>query len=321
MLSPARASRARTAAVPVPRRRVLVGLAVASAALVAGPAAAAPSSGTLRLGDVTVETFSDGTLSSSLAFTLPKTPEAEAAALFAAEGLPPVITPIPTNASLIRTGDEVVLVDAGSGNSFQATAGRLAESLERAGVRPEAVTKVVFTHGHADHLWGALDDFDDSERFPNASYVVSADEWDFWTRPDIDSALPDWLKGMAVGTRRRLKRLEPRIERRRPGENIARGLAYVATPGHTPGHASVLVSGGREQALVGGDALSHALISFRRPAWAFGTDLDPDQAADTRLRLLDRLASERTTLVGFHLPGSGIGRVERAGGTYRFVPA
>ena len=108
--------------------------------------------------------------------------------------------PAQTNAVLVKTGNERVLIDAGSGPNFQPTAGKLQENLEAAGIAPEQITKVVFTHAHADHLWGAIDDFGDGDRFPNASYVISAAEWDFWTR----SATPrrkcrTALKGMALG--------------------------------------------------------------------------------------------------------------------------
>ena len=101
-----------------------------------------------------------------LSFTLPETPAAEAATLFTAHGMPPDGAPPQTNVTLVKTGNELVLIDAGSGPKFQPTAGKLSENLEAAGIDPKTITKVVFTHGHADHLWGAIDDFDDAERFP-----------------------------------------------------------------------------------------------------------------------------------------------------------
>lgn len=302
------------------RRTVSAGLAALLTSGWSRQARAAPS-GPLRVGSATIETASDGTLASSLSFMLPDTPRPDVDAAFRAEGLQTEASPIPTNATLVRIGADVILIDAGSGNSFQPTAGKLGDNLEAMNVSREAVTKVVFTHAHPDHLWGAIDDFDDSERFPNASYVVPAAEWDFWTRDDVETLVPDWLKGLSAGSRRTLKRLADKMERRKPGDTIMPGLTYVATPGHTPGHASVLVEVDGEQVLIGGDALSHAVISFRRPAWAFGSDLDRDLAARTRIALLDRLANERITLVGFHLPDSGIGRVERTGDAYRFIPA
>jgi glyoxylase-like metal-dependent hydrolase (beta-lactamase superfamily II) len=222
--------------------------------------------------------------------------------------------------SLVASGSEHVLVDAGSGANFQPTAGKLAENLEAAGIDPEKISKVVFTHGHADHLWGAIDDFDDSERFPNASYVISAPEWDFWIDPNTPTRVPDWLKGIARGSARILKRLEGKIERRKPGEQIGAGLSFVETVGHTPGHMSVMVESGGARLLIGADALTHVAVSFARPEWRWGTDHDGDRAIATRKRLLDQLAADRVPLIGFHLPWPGHGMVERSGTAYRFVP-
>ena len=126
----------------------------------------------------------------------------------------------------------------------QPTAGKLADNLEAQGIAPAQVTKVIFTHGHADHLWGAIDDFDDSERFADATYVMfGAGVGRLIGDPDTPSRTPDWLKGMARASARILKRLEHKMERRGNGEAIAAGLSYVETFGHTPGHMSVMVEG------------------------------------------------------------------------------
>jgi len=37
--------------------------------------------------------------------------------------------------------------------------------------------------------------------------------------------------------------------------------------------------------------------------------------------LLDKLATKRQRVIGFHLPFPGIGIVERSGSSYRFAPA
>ena len=148
--------------------------------------------------------------------------------------------PAQTNVTLVKTGSELVLIDAGSGPKFQPTAGKLSENLEAAGIDPAKITKVVFTHGHADHLWGAIDDFDDGERFPNASYVISAAEWDFWTDPRYRShACRIGSRAWRIGSARILKRIEHKIERRKARRTVAPGLTYVGTAGHTPGHMAV----------------------------------------------------------------------------------
>lgn len=306
------------------RRALLAGLTglTGAALLPPAPARATTAPHLLKVGALDVTVVSDGHLQVPVSFQLPDTPGEEVDALFTANGLPPPrrFTP-PTNVTLVRTGGEVVLIDAGSGSTFQDTAGKLADNLEAAGIDRESVTTVVFTHAHADHLWGAIDDFDDRERFPNARYVISPAEWDFWTEADAPARMPDFLRGLARGSERVLKRLEPKMERRRAGEAVAPGLTFVSTPGHTPGHMAVLIESGREQALVGGDALTHAQISFQRPAWPIASDTDRDLAAATRTRLLDRLTADRTPLIGFHLPWPGLGCVERSGATHRFVPA
>jgi glyoxylase-like metal-dependent hydrolase (beta-lactamase superfamily II) len=104
----------------------------------------------------------------------------------------------------------------------------------------------------------------------------------------------------------------------KPGDDVVSGVRVLATPGHTQGHVSLEVGDGL---VIGGDALTHPLISFRHPEWRPQSDHVPDLAAATRARLLDRLATDRTRLIGFHLPWPGVGYVERKDRAYRFVAA
>jgi glyoxylase-like metal-dependent hydrolase (beta-lactamase superfamily II) len=302
------------------RRQVLAGLGAAMALPFATPALCAAPLVKQKVGSVEVSIVSDGVLNVPLSFSLPETPLTEAAALFKAHGLPEGGEPSQTNVVLVQSGNERILIDVGSGPSFQPTAGKLQENLEAAGIAPESITKVVFTHCHADHLWGAIDDFGDGERFPNASYVISAAEWDFWTDPNTPSRIPDAFKGMALGSARILKTIEKKVERRKDGDTVAPGLTYVATPGHTPGHMSVLIENGGQRLMVGGDVLANVAISFARPEWPIGSDQDRARGIATRKRLLDQLATDRIPLIGFHLAWPGYGSVERAGAAYRFVP-
>ena len=301
------------------RRQLLGGSALGAAAWLPPAADAATAPFRSKVGAIELTIISDGVLNVPLSFALPETPAAEAAALFAAHNLPPAGPQPQTNVSLIKTGNEFVLIDAGSGANFQPTAGKLAENMEAAGIDPGTITKVVFTHGHADHLWGVLDDFDD-ERFSKASYIIAAPEWDFWTDSNTANKVPDWLKGMARGSARILKRLEGKIERRKPGEPIAPGLSYIDTVGHTPGHMAVLVESERQSLMIVGDVLGSAAISFARPEWRLGSDHDRDLGVVTRQRVLDQLATDRIPLVGFHLAWPGYGRVERRSLAYQFVP-
>jgi glyoxylase-like metal-dependent hydrolase (beta-lactamase superfamily II) len=307
-------------------RRTLVSAApLAGAALILGlPTGArlarARASDTLAIGDIRVRVVSDGTVALPVSFTLPQTDGADLDALFRDNGEePPREFTNQTNVVLIETGERRILVDAGSGPNFQATAGRLTDALLDIGVDPEDVTDVVFTHGHADHLWGAVDDFEEGPRFPNARHVMGDVEHAYWTDPATPDTAPDWLKGLALGAARVIQTLGDAIETAGEDAELAPGVRYVATPGHSPGHMSVLVESGGAQLMIGGDALTNALISFQKPDWPLGTDLDREQAIATRLALLDRLAADEIGLVGFHLPFPGIGRVERRGSAFIYA--
>lgn len=305
-----------------PTRRLVLGAAAAIPALgtLAPRIVRARASDVVAVGDIRVRVVSDGTVTLPVSFTLPETDEADLDALFRENGAePPREFVNQTNVTLIETGNRRILVDTGSGPTFQASAGRLEEALLEMGVDPQDVTDVIFTHGHADHLWGALDDFEDGPRFPNARHVMGEAEYAFWTDPATPQTAPDWLQGLALGAARVLDTLGDRVERAGDGAELAPGISYLATPGHSPGHMSVLVASGADQLVVGGDALTNVYVSFQRPEWPLGTDLDRNQAIATRLSLLDRLASDRIGLVGYHLPFPGIGYVERKGRAFIFA--
>lgn len=233
-------------------------------------------------------------------------------------GLPVDVTRNPLNVSVLVCGDDVILFDCGSGPNFMPGAGKLPDSLEQAGIRPERVRHVVFTHAHPDHLWGSLDDFG-SPAFPNATYHMSAAERDFWFSADVYNRLPEDRHALAAGAQRILKELDSVLNWFKPGDEVVSGVAAFDTRGHTPGHVSFDVRVGGETISILGDALTHGVISFRFPEWASGSDQDPEQAIASRKRLLDRFAGEPARIVGYHLPNGGMGRVERAGRAYRFV--
>lgn len=307
------------------RRTVLGGLsmlAAASTGLIArcGQALAAQHVHRMLLGSFEITIILDGTLSFPMSFALPGRDKADVEDLFASAGdKAPDGIMAQVNVTLVKTGDALILIDTGGGPDFMPSVGRLADNLEAAGISADAVTHVIFTHAHADHLWGVIDPLDDGSRFPNARHIMTAAEFDYWTTPDREAQVPDVFKPMAVGTARRLKAIAERIEMRNAGEEITTGVHIVDTAGHTPGHVSVLLRSGSEQLMIGGDALAHSLVSFAAPRWRWGSDMDGDRAAATRQCLLDRLASEQIPLIGYHLPWPGIGRVERKDLAFCFI--
>ena len=298
-------------------RRTLLATSAASLAASALPAlAATPYS--FKHGAFEVTVVSDGHLLLPTSFLAPTAPPAERAALLQAAGQTAEQYQSPTNITLIRAGTDLILVDMGSGDRFMPTAGKLWDNLKSAGIDKAKITKVIFTHGHPDHLWGAVDEFDDLV-LPDATFYVGAPEWDFWQGDNATRGLPAERAGFVTGARRNYAAIKNKVKMYNAGDDIVTGLRAIATPGHTQGHMSFELAGG-EGLIVGGDVLTHPLISFAHPEWKPTADHVPDQAADTRKRLLDRLAADRAKLIGFHLPYPGIGTVERKDGAYRFDP-
>lgn len=294
----------------------------AMAALTAGAGLTLPAhaaSPTLALGDKTLRVVSDGHMNLPLSFVLPDTPQDDFAPLFAAYGLSLDGLRPDCNPTLLKTGDRLVLFDAGAGPAFMTTTGKLGANLDAAGIDAASVTDVIFTHAHPDHIWGVLDDFDEL-LFSEAAYHINQAEWDFWRADETLARMPDNRKSFVVGARNRFAAIEDKVKFFNGGDEVVSGVEAVATPGHTPGHTSFALHGGSQTVMVIGDALSNIAVSFERPDWHWGADVDPALGAETRFRLLDRLAADRTRLIGFHLPWPGEGTVETKGNAYRFAP-
>jgi len=296
-------------------RRTLLA-ASGAAALGAGLPVRGWASTSLDLGGgASLTTLSDGNLVLPGDFILGGMPQDEMSEIVSRYGLSTERLEPPCNVTLYRDGTNNVLFDVGAGPDFMPSAGMLTEAMDAAGISPDDITHVIFTHAHPDHLWGLLDDFGDP-MFYDASYHIGRAEWDYWTDPATIDTIGAERQSFAVGAARRLEMLEDNINLFEDAAEILTGISAVATYGHTPGHMSYLVGG---KVLIGGDAIGNHHVAFERPDWASGSDQDPDMAADSRVALLDRIVADDLTLVGFHLPGGGIGRVERAGPAFRFV--
>lgn len=197
----------------------------------------------------------------------------------------------------IRGDKGITVVDAGIGPadgpaaSWAPVPGVLPQSLDAAGIDPAEVDTVVLTHLHTDHVGWAVVTEANGRRpyFPNADYLLQRAEYDALDalNPQLRETLTDPLA--AAG---RLRLLD--------GDTPLRTGRAVATPGHTPGHQSVLVAEGRELALVTGDLLVHAL-QLLHPELAYSHEIDPEVARHSRERMLSREAAGTLHLATLHL--------------------
>ncbi|MFI6521112.1 MBL fold metallo-hydrolase [Spirillospora sp. NPDC050679] len=188
-------------------------------------------------------------------------------------------------------GGENVLVDTGLGPedspaaSWAPVPGRLVGALAEAGVDPAEVGTVVLTHLHSDHASGAV--ADGKPVFPNARHLVQERELAWLEEgPLLDQVVRPLREAGCLDTVPGAARLAP-------------GAEIVPTPGHTPGHQSVVL--GDQQLLVSGDLVLHP-VQLVDPAVRYVYDEDQATAAATRIAALDRLRERGGLLAAPHLP-------------------
>jgi glyoxylase-like metal-dependent hydrolase (beta-lactamase superfamily II) len=293
------------------KRRDFLALSTAALALPRSGFAATE----LSLGQGKLITLSDGNLTLPGDFVLAQMDPAMAAAMRQKYNLDADSYTPPCNVTLYQDGTRNVLFDVGAGPDFMPSAGKLDEALAAAGITHDDITHVVFTHAHPDHLWGLLDDFDEPQ-FANAEYFIGQAEFDYWTDPDTVNTIGAARTTFAAGAARRLDILAEQLQFFNDGSEPVPGVTARLSPGHTPGHMSFIVGG---KALITGDAISNNFVAFEQPGFATPSDQDPAMAATTRIGLLDQITADNLQIVGFHLPGGGIGTVVRQGDTYSYV--
>ncbi len=103
-------------------------------------------------------------------------------------------------------------------------AGMLLDSLHAAGVAPDEIIHVVFTHAHPDHIRGLIDEFDEPV-LSEATCMMGRVEWDYWWHPGTVNTIGEVRAAFAIGTRRRMAFVEDVRERFDDGDEILPGIA------------------------------------------------------------------------------------------------
>lgn len=201
----------------------------------------------------------------------------------------------------VRSGGKLIIVDTG----LQAPDGTLLRQMDQKRVDREAVDLVVLTHLHPDHVgWNMSDG---RPTFPRARYLVPRNDWDYWTQPSVlessshvrDQVLP--LESLNV-----MDLIEGDFA-------VTDELTTIETPGHTPGHISIVIHSAGQRGFILGD-VAHSPAQAQHTDWNPGFDVDGETSRHTRHRVLDRLESEGSLVSSGHFPDPGFGRFVRAGG-------
>jgi glyoxylase-like metal-dependent hydrolase (beta-lactamase superfamily II) len=207
---------------------------------------------------------------------------------------------------LVRTGDRVIVVDAGAGtiDTGQYRGGQFLASLREHGVAPDDVTDVIFTHLHFDHVgWATAKG---EVVFRHATYRVHEADWAYFV--DSPGALP--------GAVRKLSPVKPQLETFGSGCTLAPGVDARPAPGHTPGSTIYVLSGGTQRALLLGD-VAHSPVELIEPGWEFAFDVDRAAARAVRDQVTAELLDGQDLAAAAHFPEPYFGRLVRAEATGR----
>jgi glyoxylase-like metal-dependent hydrolase (beta-lactamase superfamily II) len=308
-------------------RREFVGAGIATAvvsdtALAAAPTAKMQGPGVyrFRLGDYQLTALYDGLWPLKInEHFIHNASAAEVDAALAAAFLPPRILPISFTALLVNTGSKLILIDTGTAGQIVDSAGTLLQNLEAAGVEPRQIDTILISHFHPDHING-IKDKDGAKIFPNAEIAVPEGEWAYWMNEANMAGVEPVVHKYFLNARRIFRDIAGEVRRFKPDTEVAPGVVSIPAFGHTPGHVAFSISSGRRSMLVLSDSARNPNLFVRHPEWQPSFDMDGAVAVDTRKRLLDRAATDKMLVQGYHFPFPAIGHIAKTGTGYELVP-
>jgi glyoxylase-like metal-dependent hydrolase (beta-lactamase superfamily II) len=202
------------------------------------------------------------------------------------------------------------------------------ERLIESGFPAESIDFVLCTHLHIDHVgWNTRWDGDKwVPTFPNARYLFGRLEWEHWSHenhgigdvPQQMAALIDLDPTIADSVLPIVKfDLHNLVE---TDHILTDEVSLFATPGHTPGHVSVAIRSGGQEAVITGD-LIHNPIQFADPGICCNFDDNQELALTTRQTFISNHADRDVLVFGTHFTTPAVGRIVSDNKTWLFEPA
>jgi glyoxylase-like metal-dependent hydrolase (beta-lactamase superfamily II) len=184
------------------------------------------------------------------------------------------------------------------------------DRLAQAGYKPEDIDVVVCTHMHFDHVgWNTrLVDGEWVVTFPAAQYLFARLEWEHWSKESSPFVnLDERVRPVLASQQAELVEMT---------HAICDEVRLVPTPGHTPGHVSVVIASEGELAVITGDMIHHPL-QVAEPDIGTNADSDSAAAVTTRRTRFAEWAADRALVIGTHFAGPVAGHFVPSGDAWQ----
>lgn len=184
------------------------------------------------------------------------------------------------------------------------------------GIPPERIDVVACTHLHFDHVgWNTLlKDGKWVPTFPNAKYLISKEEYNYWIKKPAKEMVDDF-NGIDDSV---TPIVEADLAEFTADDYRIDGNVYlIPTPGHTPHHVSVGIESGGRKAIISGDVMHHP-CQIAYPEWITLADTHPKQTIETRNKFLDDVKNTDTLVIGSHFANPVAGKIIQKGKNYLF---
>jgi glyoxylase-like metal-dependent hydrolase (beta-lactamase superfamily II) len=273
-----------------------------------------------KIGDLECLAISDGDFAIPHHELFPNVPVSRVEQLLRKHGIELGGVALEVTCLLVKTEQNLILLDTGFGIDYEPNVGKLVENLQAEGITPADIDMVILSHGHLDHIGGNTD-AEGKPLFPRARYIISKDDWEFWTWESNLASLPQdsFTRSQIKAVRKNLLPIQDRFDIVDYETEILPGIRAMAAPGHTPGHMVLALSSSNEQLLCVFD-LAHYPFQLEQPDWYFSGDIIPERAVLTRRQVLDRASTDKVLVMACHFPFPGLGHIMKDGEVWIWQP-
>lgn len=212
---------------------------------------------------------------------------------------------------LIKTENDLILIDTGLGFNNEDGSFLLHENIKKAGFNPDDVSLVLMSHLHYDHSGGLVCNKNGKLElsFPNAEYIIQRGEWEAaYSKPSKSYRTEIFDVLQRSGS----------IHFVEGSGRLNNEITYELTGGHSEFHQVFLISSTDKTYFFGADILPEPEQLLR--SFIAKYDFDGRKAMELRLEYGKRAAEENWVCLFYHAKSQAIAKVAFVDDRFKILP-